>query len=155
MRAGLTPQAACEEVVKHIAKLRGDAIKGVQVGFLALSPQGEGLSGRAIQQSGSPPASDRLRRVFGEDGEALGVHFRKAALDRDGFGLAAFGAVDRERAVADGGHQGRMALQHAEVAFGAGHDDHVHVLGADELFGRDEFEVQHVRVSFQSRDRTR
>ncbi|WP_288338521.1 N(4)-(beta-N-acetylglucosaminyl)-L-asparaginase [uncultured Sphingomonas sp.] len=41
MRAGLTPQAACEEVVKHIAKLRGDAIKGVQVGFLALSPQGE------------------------------------------------------------------------------------------------------------------
>ena len=41
MRAGLSPQAACEEVVKHIAKLRGDAIKGVQVGFLALSPQGE------------------------------------------------------------------------------------------------------------------
>ena len=27
--------------MKHIAKLRGDAIKGVQVGFLALSPQGE------------------------------------------------------------------------------------------------------------------
>lgn len=41
MRAGLSPQAACEEVVKHIAKLREDAIKGVQVGFLALSPQGE------------------------------------------------------------------------------------------------------------------
>ena len=41
MRAGLSPQAACEEVVKHIAKLRGDAIKGVQVGFLALSPEGE------------------------------------------------------------------------------------------------------------------
>ena len=41
MRAGLSPQAACEEVVRHIAKMRGDAIKGVQVGFLALSPQGE------------------------------------------------------------------------------------------------------------------
>lgn len=41
MRAGLSPQAACEEVVKHIARMRGDAIKGVQVGFLALSPQGE------------------------------------------------------------------------------------------------------------------
>jgi N4-(beta-N-acetylglucosaminyl)-L-asparaginase len=41
MRAGLSPQAACEEVVRHIARLRGDAIKGVQVGFLALSPQGE------------------------------------------------------------------------------------------------------------------
>ncbi|MCU6454035.1 N(4)-(beta-N-acetylglucosaminyl)-L-asparaginase [Sphingomonas sp. A2-49] len=41
MRAGLSPQAACEEVVRHIARLRGDAIKGVQVGFLALSPRGE------------------------------------------------------------------------------------------------------------------
>ena len=41
MRAGLSPQAACEEVVRHIATLRGDAIKGTQVGFLALSPKGE------------------------------------------------------------------------------------------------------------------
>jgi len=41
MRAGLSPQAACEEVVRHIARLRGDAIKGVQVGFLALSSRGE------------------------------------------------------------------------------------------------------------------
>ncbi len=41
MRAGLSPQAACEEVVRHIAKLRGVAIKGTQVGFLALSPTGE------------------------------------------------------------------------------------------------------------------
>jgi N4-(beta-N-acetylglucosaminyl)-L-asparaginase len=40
-RAGLSAQAACEEVVRHIAKLRGDAIKGTQVGFLALSPHGE------------------------------------------------------------------------------------------------------------------
>lgn len=41
MRAGLSPQAACEEAVKHIARLRGDAIKGVQVGFLALGSDGE------------------------------------------------------------------------------------------------------------------
>jgi len=41
MRAGMSPQAACEEVVRHIARLRGDAIRGVQVGFLALSPRGE------------------------------------------------------------------------------------------------------------------
>jgi N4-(beta-N-acetylglucosaminyl)-L-asparaginase len=40
LRAGLSPQRACEEVVRHIAKLRGDAIKGVQVGFLALDPRG-------------------------------------------------------------------------------------------------------------------
>jgi N4-(beta-N-acetylglucosaminyl)-L-asparaginase len=40
MRAGLSPQAACEEAVKHIAQLRGDAIKGLQVGFLALGQDG-------------------------------------------------------------------------------------------------------------------
>lgn len=40
MRAGMTPQRACEEVVRHIAHLRGDAIKGVQVGFLAIDPTG-------------------------------------------------------------------------------------------------------------------
>jgi N4-(beta-N-acetylglucosaminyl)-L-asparaginase len=40
LRAGRSPQEACEEVVRHIAKLRGDAIKGIQVGFLALDPKG-------------------------------------------------------------------------------------------------------------------
>lgn len=40
MRAGMSPQKACEEVVRHIAALRGDAIRGVQVGFLALDPKG-------------------------------------------------------------------------------------------------------------------
>jgi N4-(beta-N-acetylglucosaminyl)-L-asparaginase len=40
MRGGATPQQACEEVVRHIAKLRGDAIRGVQVGFLALDTHG-------------------------------------------------------------------------------------------------------------------
>jgi N4-(beta-N-acetylglucosaminyl)-L-asparaginase len=40
MRAGLSPQAACEEAVKHIAQLRGEAIKGLQVGFLALGQDG-------------------------------------------------------------------------------------------------------------------
>lgn len=40
MRAGLSPQAACEEAVRHIADLRRDAIKGLQVGFLALGQDG-------------------------------------------------------------------------------------------------------------------
>lgn len=40
MRAGLGAQKACEEVVRHIARLRGDAIKGMQVGFLAMDPRG-------------------------------------------------------------------------------------------------------------------
>jgi N4-(beta-N-acetylglucosaminyl)-L-asparaginase len=41
IRAGMSPQAACEEAVKHIAQLRGDAIEGMQVGFLALGAHGE------------------------------------------------------------------------------------------------------------------
>ena len=41
MRAGMSPLAACREACAHIARLRGDAIKGLQVGFLALSAAGE------------------------------------------------------------------------------------------------------------------
>ena len=40
MRAGLSPDAACREAVAHIAALRGDAIRDVQVGFLALGADG-------------------------------------------------------------------------------------------------------------------
>ncbi len=40
MRGGASPQQACEEVVRHIAHLRGEAIRGVQVGFLALDTKG-------------------------------------------------------------------------------------------------------------------
>ena len=41
MRAGLSPQAACREAVEHIIRLRGDAIKDMQVGFLALGADGQ------------------------------------------------------------------------------------------------------------------
>lgn len=41
MRAGLTPSAACREAVEHLVKLRGSALRGKQVGFLALSAAGE------------------------------------------------------------------------------------------------------------------
>jgi N4-(beta-N-acetylglucosaminyl)-L-asparaginase len=40
MRAGLSPAAACQEAVQHIARLRGDAVRDAQVGFLALSRDG-------------------------------------------------------------------------------------------------------------------
>lgn len=41
MRAGMSPQAACREAVLHIAKLRGDAVRDAQVGFLAINSRGE------------------------------------------------------------------------------------------------------------------
>jgi N4-(beta-N-acetylglucosaminyl)-L-asparaginase len=41
MRAGLAPLAACREAVEHLAKLRKNALRGKQVGFLALSAAGE------------------------------------------------------------------------------------------------------------------
>ena len=41
MRAGKSPQAACEEAIRHLVRLRGEATKGEQVGFLALSAAGE------------------------------------------------------------------------------------------------------------------
>ncbi|MBB4154525.1 N4-(beta-N-acetylglucosaminyl)-L-asparaginase [Sphingomonas jinjuensis] len=41
MRGGMSPQAACREAVMHIARLRGDALKDAQVGFLAMNEAGE------------------------------------------------------------------------------------------------------------------
>jgi N4-(beta-N-acetylglucosaminyl)-L-asparaginase len=41
MRAGLSPLAACKEAIEHLAKLRNEAIRGKQVGFLALSASGD------------------------------------------------------------------------------------------------------------------
>lgn len=40
LRAGMAPQAACREAVLHIAGLRGGAVRGVQVGFLAIDRAG-------------------------------------------------------------------------------------------------------------------
>jgi N4-(beta-N-acetylglucosaminyl)-L-asparaginase len=48
MRAGMTPAAACREAVLHIARLRGDAVKDAQVGFLAIDTRGE-VGGYALQ----------------------------------------------------------------------------------------------------------
>lgn len=41
MRAGMSPAEACREAVQHLVRLRGDALRGEQVGFLALSTAGE------------------------------------------------------------------------------------------------------------------
>ncbi len=41
LRAGMTPANACREAVEHIAKLRGKALDGVQVGFLAMDRHGQ------------------------------------------------------------------------------------------------------------------
>lgn len=40
MRGGMSPDVACREAVEHIARLRGDAVKDAQVGFLALDRDG-------------------------------------------------------------------------------------------------------------------
>jgi N4-(beta-N-acetylglucosaminyl)-L-asparaginase len=41
MRAGMPPAAACREAVEHIVRLRGQAVDGVQVGFIAIGRSGD------------------------------------------------------------------------------------------------------------------
>lgn len=41
MRAGLSPEQACREAVTHIAKLRGEAVREAQVGFIAIDTKGQ------------------------------------------------------------------------------------------------------------------
>lgn len=41
LRAGLSPEAACREAVEHIVRLRGSAVSGAQVGFVAIDTAGQ------------------------------------------------------------------------------------------------------------------
>jgi N4-(beta-N-acetylglucosaminyl)-L-asparaginase len=41
MRAGMSPAKACSEALRHLIRVRGKALQGEQVGFLALSADGE------------------------------------------------------------------------------------------------------------------
>lgn len=49
MRHGLTPEAACKEAVRRIIKNKGDKVKDLQVGFLAINNKGQ-HSGFAVQK---------------------------------------------------------------------------------------------------------
>src|SRR3546814_2714059 len=72
----------------------------------------------------------------------LFVHFREAAFDHDCFRLAICAGENLKCSVADGGHEGGMPLQHAEIALAAGDDDHMDIFRADELCWGYEFEMQ-------------
>ena len=41
MRQGLSPEAACKKIIERIVKIKGDKVKQIQVGFLALNKKGE------------------------------------------------------------------------------------------------------------------
>lgn len=41
MARGLTPYNACREAIEHLARLRGDAIAGMQVAFIAINKEGQ------------------------------------------------------------------------------------------------------------------
>jgi len=41
MRAGMSPQMACEEAARHLVRVRGEATRDEKDGFLALSTTGE------------------------------------------------------------------------------------------------------------------
>src|SRR3546814_4395000 len=60
---------------------------------------------------------------FRQNGQTLFVHFREAAFDHDCFRLAICAGENLKCSVADGGHEGGMPLQHAEIALAAGDDD--------------------------------
>ncbi|MCK9402474.1 MAG: N(4)-(beta-N-acetylglucosaminyl)-L-asparaginase [Chitinophagaceae bacterium] len=49
MRQGLSPEAACKKAVERIIKIKGDAAKDIQVGFIAINKQGE-YGGYCIQK---------------------------------------------------------------------------------------------------------
>jgi N4-(beta-N-acetylglucosaminyl)-L-asparaginase len=61
MRQGRTPQRACEEAVRRIVKKHPDGAKNLQVGFLALSREGE-VGAYAIQKGFSYAVCDAQKQ---------------------------------------------------------------------------------------------
>jgi len=70
MRAGMSPQAACREAVLHIAKLRGDAVRDAQVGFLAIDNHGQ-VGAFALQPGFTFAVTDRQGRTEIRPAESL------------------------------------------------------------------------------------
>ena len=70
MRAGMSPQAACREAVLHIARLRGDAVRDVQVGFLAIDHHGR-IGAFALQPGFTFAATDLAGRTQVQAAQSL------------------------------------------------------------------------------------
>jgi N4-(beta-N-acetylglucosaminyl)-L-asparaginase len=49
MRQGYSPEVACKKAVERIVKLRGEKVKGLQIGFLALNKKGQ-YGGYALEK---------------------------------------------------------------------------------------------------------
>jgi len=62
MRAGLSPAQACREAVEQIVRLRGDAVAGAQVGFLAMDHHGR-FGSFALQPGFTFAVTDRAGRT--------------------------------------------------------------------------------------------
>src|SRR3546814_14369362 len=60
----------------------------------------------------------------------------------DHLGRGAWCRIDRQRAVAQRRHEGRMAFEHRKIALGPRHGDHMDVGGPLEAGGGDEVEVK-------------
>ena len=70
MRGGMSPAAACREAVRHIAQLRGDAVKDAQVGFLAIDTHGQ-VGGYALQPGFTFAVTDTEGRTEVRAAESL------------------------------------------------------------------------------------
>src|SRR4051794_16440435 len=80
--------------------------------------------------------------ALGEDRQAAVAYLGKPASNGDALRLAVLRAVDRDFAILQGRHVGRMTGHDAGIALAARDDDHVDVVGHDEPVGGDELEMQ-------------
>ena len=109
--------------------------RGARLGLLdaALQFTDAGRNHRAVD------ILDRLGHV-GEHGEPLRRHFGKAA-EHDDF-LRAARAVHGQNTRPQRGDERRVVGQHAEIALGAGHVHLLDVAGEQQLFRRDQIEME-------------
>src|SRR5258708_33496477 len=80
--------------------------------------------------------------ALGENGEALVTNLGEAAGDGDALRTCALAAIDRDLAVPQGRHIGRVADHDAGLTLGTWDVHHVDVVGHDQPVGRDELKMQ-------------
>ena len=85
----------------------------------------------------------RRHRLVGQDGAALRRHLGDAANDKDALGDGA-ALIDVDRPGPDRRDQRRMPRQHAEISFGARHDNHLDLGRQDQPFRRDQLELDEI-----------
>ena len=129
-----------------MAQFGREALALGPLGAADLLAQGRQIAFCGLQLGFDRAAVERIgrHRLVGQDGAALRRHLGDAADDKDALADRA-ALIDVDCAGPNRRDQRRMPRQHAEISFGARHDDHLDLSRQDQPLGRHQLELHQIR----------